>query len=87
VEELPPGFRPLAHSDNSPLAAAADVDRGYYAVQFHPEVMHTPQGHQLLRNFATRICGCTADWTAAHFIEEQVAAIRAQVGNGRVVLG
>jgi GMP synthase (glutamine-hydrolysing) len=87
VEELPPGFRPLAHSDNSPLAAAADVDRGYYAVQFHPEVMHTPQGPQLLRNFATRICGCTADWTAAHFIEEQVATIQAQVGNGRVVLG
>ena len=87
VEELPPGFRPLAHSDNSPLAAAADVGRGYYAVQFHPEVVHTPQGVRLLRNFVTHICGCRPDWTPAHFIEEEVAAIRAQVGNGRVVLG
>ncbi|MCB8945147.1 MAG: glutamine-hydrolyzing GMP synthase [Ardenticatenaceae bacterium] len=87
VEALPPGFRPLAHSDNSPLAAAADVARGYYAVQFHPEVVHTPQGYKVLQNFVTHICGCTADWTPAHFIDEQVEHIRAQVGNGRVVLG
>ncbi|MBX3061009.1 MAG: glutamine-hydrolyzing GMP synthase [Anaerolineae bacterium] len=87
VEQLPPGFRPLAHSDNSPLAAAADVGRRYYAVQFHPEVAHTPQGITLLRNFVVEICGCTPDWTPASFIEEQVEVIRAQVGNGRVVLG
>ncbi|HUM70337.1 MAG TPA: glutamine-hydrolyzing GMP synthase, partial [Chloroflexota bacterium] len=87
VEHLPPGFRPLAHSDNSPLAAAADVAQRYYAVQFHPEVAHTPQGSTLLRNFVLEICGCTPDWTPASFIEEQVGAIRAQVGNGRVVLG
>ncbi|MBE7528524.1 MAG: glutamine-hydrolyzing GMP synthase [Chloroflexi bacterium] len=87
VEQLPPGFRPLAHSDNSPLAAAADVARRYYAVQFHPEVAHTPQGSTLLRNFVVEICGCTPDWTPASFIEEQVEAIRAQVGDGRVVLG
>jgi GMP synthase (glutamine-hydrolysing) len=71
---LPPGFRPLAHTDNSPFAAAADVERGYYAVQFHPEVVHTPQGALLLSNFVHHICGCAADWTPANFIEEQVAA-------------
>lgn len=87
VEQLPPGFWPLAHSDNSPMAAAADVARRYYAVQFHPEVAHTPQGSTLLRNFVVEICGCTPDWTPASFIEEQVEVIRAQVGDGRVVLG
>lgn len=87
VEALPPGFVSLAHTGNSPFAAAADVDRQYYAVQFHPEVVHTPQGSRLLHNFVRDVCGCTADWTPAHFIEEQVAAIREQVGNGRVVLG
>lgn len=87
VEHLPPGFVPLAHSNNSPFAAAADVTRGYYAVQFHPEVAHTPQGSTLVRNFVVEICGCVPDWTPANFIEEQVALIREQVGNGRVVLG
>ena len=87
VESLPPGFEPLAHSGNSPLAAAADVGRGYYAVQFHPEVVHTPQGHRILSNFVHHVCGCGADWTPANFIDEQVAAIRTQVGDGRVVLG
>lgn len=87
VWELPAGFRPLAHTDNSPFAAAADEQRAYYAVQFHPEVAHTPQGHQLLRNFVADICGCVADWTPANFIEEEVAQIQEQVGDGRVVLG
>jgi len=87
VEELPPGFHPVAHSGSSPYAAAADPQRGYYAVQFHPEVAHTPQGRVLLSNFVHRICGCAADWTPANFIDEQTAAIREQVGDGRVVLG
>ncbi len=87
VEALPDGFRPLAHSANSPFAAAADVTRNYYAVQFHPEVVHTTQGARLLSNFVHHICGCGTDWTPVNFIEEQVAAIREQVGNGRVVLG
>ncbi len=87
VERLPGGFVPLAHSENSPFAAAADVDRGYYAVQFHPEVVHTHQGDRLLANFVTHVCGCQPLWTPSNFIEEQVQAIRAQVGSGRVVLG
>ena len=87
VETLPPGFRPLAHSANSPYAAAADPERDYYAVQFHPEVAHTPQGRLLLSNFVHRICGCAPDWTPANFIDEQTAAIRDQIGDGRVVLG
>ncbi|MCB8979824.1 MAG: glutamine-hydrolyzing GMP synthase [Ardenticatenaceae bacterium] len=87
VEALPKGFRPLAHSDNSPFAAAADASRGYYAVQFHPEVVHTTQGARLLSNFVHHICGCGADWNPANFIDEQVGLIREQVGNGRVVLG
>jgi GMP synthase (glutamine-hydrolysing) len=87
VESLPPGFEALAHTGNSPLAAAADLGRGYYAVQFHPEVAHTPQGPKLLSNFVHNVCGCGADWTPVNFIDEQVAAIRTQVGDGRVVLG
>ncbi len=87
VETLPSGFEPLAHSGNSPYAAAADVARNYYTVQFHPEVVHTPQGYRVLSNFVHRICGCGADWTPANFIEEQVAEIQAQVGDGHVVLG
>ncbi|PID85652.1 MAG: glutamine-hydrolyzing GMP synthase [Chloroflexi bacterium] len=87
VEALAPGFHPIAHTSNSPFAAAFAPERNYYSVQFHPEVMHTPQGKVILENFVKLICQCAADWTPAHFIEEQVAKIRQQVGAGRVVLG
>jgi GMP synthase (glutamine-hydrolysing) len=69
------------------VAAMGDVARGIYGVQFHPEVQHTPLGHELLRNFAVEVCGCRPDWTPANFIAETVAAIRAQVGDGRVICG
>ncbi|MCZ2113335.1 MAG: glutamine-hydrolyzing GMP synthase [Anaerolineae bacterium] len=87
VETLPPGFHAVAHTSSSPYAAAADPARRYYAVQFHPEVAHTPRGRVLLSNFVHRICGCAPDWTPANFIDEQTVAIREQVGDGRVVLG
>ena len=64
VERLPDGFLAIAHSANSPLAAIADESRRLYGLQFHPEVVHTPQGGQVLENFVKRICGCVGDWTA-----------------------
>jgi len=87
VERLPPDFIALAASDNSPYAAMGDVSRGRYGVQFHPEVVHTPQGADMLRAFAVDVCGCAPDWTPSAFIQESVAAIREQAGAGQVVLG
>ncbi len=87
VRQAPPGFRVTATSANAPVAAMAAVDRGLYALLFHPEVVHTDHGLDILRNFAVGICGCTGDWTMAGFIEEATARIRAQVGDGRVVCG
>ncbi|MGQ9779699.1 MAG: glutamine-hydrolyzing GMP synthase [Bacillota bacterium] len=85
VEELPPGFRILASSANAPVAAAGDPKRRLYGVQFHPEVAHTPDGPAILANFLYRICGCRGDWTPANFISETVAAIKAEVGEGRAL--
>ena len=87
VDSLPSQFVPIAHSDNSPLAAAAHVNRAIFTVQFHPEVAHSTQGKQLIENFVYQICKCEPNWTPDNFIESQVASIREQVGNGRVVLG
>ncbi|MDX1993914.1 MAG: glutamine-hydrolyzing GMP synthase [bacterium] len=87
VEALPPGFVPLAESDNRVLAAMGDAARRIYAVQFHPEVAHTRQGGQLLHNFVFSICGCEANWSPAAFIEDAIARIQAQVGDERVLLG
>jgi GMP synthase (glutamine-hydrolysing) len=87
IEQLPAGWQPLARSANSPYAAMGDPGRGYYGLQFHPEVTHTPQGAALLRAFAVDICGAAADWTPAHFIDETVAALRAQIGPDQVLCG
>jgi GMP synthase (glutamine-hydrolysing) len=87
VERLPSGFAPLAASDNSPYAAMGDLRRRLFGVQFHPEVVHTSGGAAILRAFAVDVCGCDPDWTPRAFIDDSVAAVRAQVGAGRVVLG
>jgi GMP synthase (glutamine-hydrolysing) len=87
VETLPSGFEVLARSANSPVAAMGDLERRFYGIQFHPEVVHTNRGVEILSQFAVEICGCTPDWTSAAFIEQSVAAIRAQVGDGQVVCG
>ncbi len=87
VEALPPGFRCLGTSPNSPIAAMVHPERALYGIQFHPEVAHTPQGSDLLRNFLYRICGCTGRWTPQAFIPEAIAALRARIGQHRVVCG
>ena len=87
VTRLPDGFRTVATSDGAPYAITADEARRFYGVQFHPEVVHTPHGAALLRNFAHAICGCSGDWTMAAYRAEMVAKIRAEVGTGRVVCG
>ena len=85
IIRMPEGFTALARSANSPIAAMGDFKRKYFAVQFHPEVKHTPNGAALLEHFATDICGCVPDWTPASIIEESVERIRARVGNGSVL--
>jgi GMP synthase (glutamine-hydrolysing) len=87
VAEAPPGFVVTARTDRIPVAAMADEKRRWYGVQFHPEVTHTKQGSALLTRFVTDICGCDTLWTAANIIEDQVARVRAQVGNDHVLLG
>ncbi len=84
--ELPEGFHRTAVTSNA-LAGIANEQKKIWAVQFHPEVHHTPLGPQLLRNFVFGICGAAGDWTPAHFVESTVAAIRAQVGTGHVICG
>ena len=87
VYAAPPGFRALASSSESPVAALEDVERGLYGIQFHPEVVHTPYGQHVLTTFLEEICGCARTWSPASIIEEQIERIRAQVGDGRVICG
>ena len=85
VTRLPDGFRVVATSPNAPIAAIADEARKFYATQFHLEVVHTPHGAALLRNFVRRIAGCRGDWTMRAFKEEAIGAIRTQVKEGREI--
>jgi GMP synthase (glutamine-hydrolysing) len=87
VIRIPDGFRVVGTSDGAPFAAIADDKRRFYGVQFHPEVVHTPHGAALLRNFAQHVAGCRGDWTMAAFRERAIADIRAKVGKGRVICG
>jgi GMP synthase (glutamine-hydrolysing) len=85
IETPPPGFTVLASSDNSPIAAMGDVQRGYYGLQFHPEVRHTPGGLEMLRRFVVDICGAAQNWTADSIISQSVEAVRQQVGSEMVI--
>src|ERR1700759_190408 len=87
VTQLPQGFRGVASAPGSPISVIADDKRKFYAMQFHPEVVHTPDGARLLRNFVRKVAGLTGDWTMRAFREEAIEKIRAQVGKGRVICG
>jgi GMP synthase (glutamine-hydrolysing) len=87
VYEPPPGFTALASSTGSPVAAVEDAERSIYGIQFHPEVVHTPYGQEILTRFLTEVCGCEPTWSAASIVEEQIRRIREQVGDGSVICG
>ena len=87
VTRLPEGFRAVATTEAAPFAAIADEARRFYGVQFHPEVMHTPHGTELLRNFTHRVAGMAGDWSMAAFKDAAIARVREQVGSGRVICG
>ncbi len=87
VYSAPPGFTELASSSQSPVAAFESTERGMYGIQFHPEVVHTPYGQEVLKTFLRDVCDGDMTWSAANIVEEQVARIREQVGDGRVICG
>ncbi len=87
VEALPPGFRVVAVSEGAPFAIIADDKRRFYGTMFHPEVIHTPQGAALLKNFTHRVAGCRGDWSMAAFRAQAIERVRTQVGKGRVICG
>ncbi len=88
VTRVPEGFEAIAESDNTPIAAMADRQRGFYGLQFHPEVIHTPQGQQILGNFLFRLCKFSGNWTMENFIETSIAEIQEEVGpEGKAVCG
>ena len=86
VTSLPPGFRRIASTGSAPIAGIADEERGFYGVQFHPEVTHTRQGARILRRFVHDICGCAPGWTPAAIIDDGIERVRREVGGGHVLL-
>jgi GMP synthase (glutamine-hydrolysing) len=87
VVELPPGFEVVGSTESAPVAAMADDGRGYYGIQFHPEVTHTVQGRRILERFVRDICGCPEAWTPENIIRDSIARVREQVGDDAVILG
>ena len=87
VDELPPGFKVVATSEGAPFAVSVDEDRRFYGVMFHPEVVHTPDGGALLRNFVIDICGCKGDWTMAAYRQNKIKQIKARVKGSKVICG
>lgn len=86
VTQLPPGFAVVARTMNTPVAAVADEERQFYGVQFHPEVVHTVGGQQIIRNFVVDVCGCTQSWTMKRFIDDAIADVRKRAAGKRVLL-
>ena len=86
VNSLPPGFKVIASTGSAPIAGIADEDRGFYGVQFHPEVTHTRQGARILRRFVHDICGCASSWTPAAIIDDSIERVRREVGGGDILL-
>ena len=87
ISRTAPGFKIVAHTDDCPVAAAEDASRRLYAIQFHPEVLHTTEGTQMIRNFVRDICGCAGTWRMDAFARETIEAVRKRVGDGRVLCG
>lgn len=85
IEKAPEGFTVNAHTESTPVAAMADAERKIYGVQFHPEVVHTPAGMDMLKNFLFEICACRGDWDMGSFVDQAIEAIRKQVGNKKVL--
>ena len=86
ISKVAPGFEIIAHTADCPVAAAQNTASNLYAIQFHPEVLHTQQGTEMLYNFVRGICGCAGTWRMDSFVEEQVKLIREKVGDGKVLL-
>ena len=86
ISKLAPGFRSIAQTDSCPVGAADCMEKGLYAIQFHPEVIHTPEGSKMLYNFVRGVCGCSGDWRMDTFVEDSIKAIKEKVGDGKVLL-